>query len=253
MIRAIIVEDELNGLNNLKNMLAEHCPAIKVVGTADSVESADRLLAQYKDQIDLAFLDIQLKNKLVFQSLNKLSRIKFEIIFVTAYENYAIKACKYSAIGYLLKPTDPDELVKAVYRIPPYYGQHINQRYDLFKKNYDHPNAYEKLSVAAVDGIHFVHIREVQRLEAEDNYTHIFLKDGKKLTASKTIKWYEDLLESLNFYRVHKSHVINLNYMTKYVKGEGGYLMMEDGKKIDISRRRRPAFMETMRKLQQGI
>lgn len=253
MIRAIIVEDELNGLTNLKNLLTEHCPSVQVVGTADSIESANKLIKKFKNQIDIAFLDIQLKEGLVFQCLNKLSRISFEIVFVTAYDQYAIQACKYSAIGYVMKPSDPDELVKAVRRMPPYYGQHINQRYDLFKKNYSHPNAYEKLSVAAVDGIHFVHIRDVQRLEAEDNYTHIFLKTGKKLTASKTIKWYEDLLEAMNFYRVHKSHVINLNYMTKYVKGEGGYLVMEDGKKIDISRRRRPAFMETMRKLQQGI
>jgi len=253
MIRAIIVEDELNGLNNLKNLLSLHCPSIKVVGTADSIQSANKLLKEYNHQIDLAFLDIQLKDGLVFQSLDKLSRISFEIIFVTAFDKHAIEACRYSAIGYVLKPTDPDKLVEAVNRMPPYYGQHINQRYDLFKKNYNHPNAYEKLSVAAVDGIHFVHIRDVQRLEAEDNYTHIFMKDGKKLTASKTIKWYEDLLLSMNFYRVHKSHVVNLNYMTKYVKGEGGFIVMEDGKEIDISRRRRPAFMETMRKLQQGI
>ena len=253
MIRAIIVEDELNGLNNLKKILETYCPTIEVVGTADSIPAVDALFKKFNNQIDLAFLDIHLKDGLVFQSLNKLPRISFEVIFVTAYDKYAIQACRYSAIGYLLKPIDPDGLMQALKRMPPYYGQYINQRYDLFKKNYQHPNAYEKLSVAAVDGIHFVHIKEIQRLEAEDNYTHIFLKDGKKLTASKTIKWYEDLLESLNFYRVHKSHVINLNCMTKYVKGENGYIVMEDGKEIDISRRRRPMFMETMRKLQQGI
>ena len=98
MIRAIIVEDELSGLNNLQNLLATHCPSIQVVGTADSVESADRLLAKYKNQIDLAFLDIQLKNELVFQSLNKLTRISFEIIFVTAYDKHAIQACRYLSL-----------------------------------------------------------------------------------------------------------------------------------------------------------
>jgi len=253
MIRAIIVEDEASGLNNLKNLLKAYCSQVEVIGEATSVAEATTLFNDPKLRLDVAFLDIQLKDGLVFQFLNQLKRINFEIIFITAFDKYAIQACSYSAIGYILKPTDPDALVEAVNRFPMLNGEQIDKRFDLFTKMYNHPNAYEKLSIAAVDGIYFVHIRDVQRLEAEDNYTHIYLKNGNKLTASKTIKWYEDLLQPMNFYRVHKSHVVNLNYMNKYVKGDGGYLVMEDGKHIDISRRRRPAFMEQMRKLQQGI
>ncbi len=253
MIKAIIVEDEASGRSNLRNLLKSYCPNIEIIAETGSVKETIELFQDNSIQPDVAFLDIQLRDGLVFQFLNQLQRIPFEIIFITAYDKYAIEACSYSSIGYILKPTDPDQLIEAVHKIPGMYGEEMDKRYDLFTKKYNHPNAYEKLSVAAVDGIYFVHIRDVQRLEAEDNYTHIHMTDGSRLTASKTIKWYEELLKPMNFYRVHKSHVINLNYMTKYVKGEGGYLVMEDGKQIEISRRRRPAFMEQMRRLQQGI
>ncbi|MEL6669889.1 MAG: LytTR family DNA-binding domain-containing protein, partial [Bacteroidota bacterium] len=113
--------------------------------------------------------------------------------------------------------------------------------------------AFEKMSVSALDGMHFVKIRDIVRFEAEDNYTHIYLKEGQRITASKTIKAYEDLLGPFNFYRVHKRHVINMNYMRKFVKGDGGYLIMEDGMRIEVSRRRRPAFMEQLRRLQEGL
>jgi two-component system LytT family response regulator len=129
----------------------------------------------------------------------------------------------------------------------------MDKRLDLFNQVYNNPNAFEKLSISALDGIYFVNIRDIVRFEAEDNYTHIYLKSGEKITASKTIKSYEELLQGLNFYRVHKRHVINLNYMRKFVKGDGGYLIMDDGIKIEVSRRRRPAFMEQMRRLQEGL
>ncbi len=253
MIRAILVEDEINGRNNLKNLLKEHCPKVVVVAEAGSVIEAIKTLQDKNFQPDVAFLDVQLEDGLVFQALNQLKTIPFEIIFVTAFEKYAIKACQYSSIGFILKPIDADELIDAVSRIQPGMTNKINSRYELFSKVYNNPNAFEKLSISAVDGIYFVHIRDVLRLEAEDNYTHIFLKDGERITASRTIKWYEELLEPMNFYRVHKRHVINLNYMRKFVKGDGGYLIMDDGMNIEVSRRRRPAFMEQMRRLQEGI
>lgn len=252
MIKAVIVEDEISGLNNLKNFLSQNCPEIKVIAEASSVAEAIKMFNKPGINPDVAFLDIHLSDGLVFQALNKVNKLDFEIIFVTAYEKYAIKACQYSSIGFVLKPIDSDELIEAVNRIPKNPDQ-MDDRYDLFTKIYNNPNAFEKLSISAVDGIYFVHIRDVLRLEAEDNYTHIYLKNGTKITASKTIKWYEELLEPMNFYRVHKRHVINLNYMQKFVKGDGGYLVMDDGMNIEVSRRRRPAFMEQMRKLQDGI
>ena len=253
MIKAILVEDEINGRNNLKNQLAKYCKNISLIGEADSVEAGLALLKNPSIKPDLAFLDINLPDGLVFQLLDQVKEIKFDIIFVTAFEKYAVQACDYSSIGYLTKPIDPDKLVEKVKRIKAGKNNLINERYEVFKNNYNNPNAFEKMSISAIDGIYFVSIKDIVRFEAEDNYTHIHLNDGEKITASRTIKAYEDMLASVNFYRVHKRHVINLNYMRKFVKGDGGYLVMDDGKEIEVSRRRRPAFVEQMRKLQEGI
>ncbi len=253
MIKAVIVEDELKGINNLKNLLSKYCEEVSIIGEAKSVEEGVQLFREGMDRPDVAFLDINLPDGLVFQLLNQLPNINFDIIFVTAYEKFAVKACQYSSIGFIIKPIDPDELQEAVARIRSDKGNKINQRLELFSQHYNNPNAFEKMSISALDGIYFINIKDIIRCEAEDNYTHIHLKSGEKITASKTIKAYEELLSGVNFYRVHKSHLINLNYMRKFVKGDGGYLVMDDGIKIEVSRRRRPAFMEQMRRLQEGI
>ena len=255
-IKAIIIEDELKGLNNLKNLLAQYCGDVQIIGEGSSVAEGVSLLSDPAIQPDVAFLDISLPDGLVFQMLNQLRPINFEIIFVTAYEEYAIKACEYSSIGYIVKPIDPDALKEAVSRIRPSEKageSQIDKRLDVFNNHYNNPNAFTKMSISALDGIYFVNIKDIVRFEAEDNYTHIFLNSGERITASKTIKSYEDLLAPFNFYRVHKRHVINLNYMRKFVKGDGGYLIMDDEIKIEVSRRRRPAFMEKMRRLQEGL
>lgn len=250
MTKAVIIEDEPRGLNNLKNLLAQHCTNVQVIGHAGNVAEGTALINELDDEIDIAFLDISLPDGLVFQLLNNIDNLTFEIIFVTAYQEYAIKACEYSSIGYILKPIDPDLLKEAVARVKSRKSQHINKRLELFNNVYNNPNAFRKMSISALDGIYFIDIQHIVRFEAEDNYTHIFMEDGERITASKTIKSFEDLLEPFNFYRVHKRHVINLNYMKKFVKGDGGYLVMDDDKKIEVSRRRRPAFMEQIKKLQ---
>jgi two-component system LytT family response regulator len=252
--KAVIVEDETRGLNNLKNLLAENCKEVEIVGTATSIQEASKMFGSLDGSPDLAFLDISLPDGLVFQLLNILDPLDFEIIFVTAYEEYAIKACEYSSIGYITKPIDPDKLVEAVKRVKTKKSRYINRRLEIFNNVYqNNPNAFRKMSISALDGIYFIDIQHIVRFEAEDNYTHIFMKDGDRITASKTIKSFEDLLGPYNFYRVHKRHVINLNYMKKFVKGDGGYLIMDDDKRIEVSRRRRPAFMEEIRRLQEGL
>lgn len=224
-----------------------------MVGEAGSVKEGMGLLSDTSLKLDVAFLDISLPDGLVFQMLNNLRPVDFEIIFVTAYEQYAIKACEYSSIGYILKPIDPDLLKEAVNRIRQRRDGQMDKRLEIFNSAYNNPNAFTKMSISALDGIYFINIRDIVRFEAEDNYTHIFLNNGERITASKTIKSYEDLLTPFNFYRVHKRHVINLNYMRKFVKGDGGYLIMDDDIQIEVSRRRRPAFMEQMRRLQEGL
>ncbi len=254
MIKALIVEDERQGLNNLKNLLQSHCPDVVVIAEAQSVEQGLRLFKEHDIKPDVAFLDIQLPDGTVFElldELRKLQKIKFEIIFVTAFDNYAVTACKYSSIGYLVKPLDPVDLVASVELARSGNSRFIEQRLDQFNYYFNQTNAFEKFSIPSTDGIYFVNIKDIIRCEAEDNYTHFHLKGNEKITASKTIKSYEQLLSDFNFFRVHKSHMINLNFMRKFVKGDGGYLIMDDGKKIEVSRRRRPLFMEKMRRLQE--
>lgn len=255
-IKALIVEDEAKSLNNLKNHLKELCPHVQVKGEAGSIAEATTLLKNPKFKIDVAFLDINLPDGSVFQLLDQLQqkqKIAFDIVFVTAYEEHSVKACDYSSIGFVVKPINPEKLKDAVARIRVGKDNQITKRLEYFENYYKNPNAFEKMSISALDGIYFINIRDIVRCVAEDNYTHIHMVSGEKLTASRTIKSYEELLQSVNFYRVHKSHLINLNFMRKFVKGDGGYLIMDDGKKIEVSRRRRPAFMERLKMIQEGI
>jgi len=253
LINAVIIEDERKGLVNLKQMLSLHCSDVEVIGEADGIESGCALFARPETKPDLAFLDINLADGKVFQLLDRIQPIDFDIIFVTAYDRFAIKACDYSSIGYILKPIDPDRLIERVNKVRPRRQAHTNERLEVMRNYQNHPNSFDKLSVGGIDGMHFTNLRNVIRFEAEDNYTHIHIKGGQRITASKTIKHYEELYTPFNFYRVHKRHMINLNYMEKFVKGDGGYLIMEDGKKIEVSRRRRPAFMTQLRMLQEVI
>lgn len=252
-IKAIIVEDELKGLNNLKSMLGEYCSHVEIVGEAQTLAAANQLIVHEKIRPDLAFLDVNLPDGQIFQLLNQLDSIPFDIIFVTAFEEYALKAFEYSSLGYIVKPIDPEKLVEAVNKVQPKDNRSINERLQLFQSHFGNPNAFEKISISALDGIYFINIKEIIRCEAEDNYTHIHLVNGERITASRTIKSYEDLLSGMNFYRVHKTHLINLNFMRKFVKGDGGYLVMDDDMRIEVSRRRRPAFLEKMKQLQRGL
>lgn len=253
LINAVIIEDERKGLVNLQQMLGLHCPEVKVVGHADGVESGCALFARPDITPDLAFLDINLSDGKVFQLLDRIMPVEFDIIFVTAYDRFAIEACDYSSIGYILKPIDPDRLIEKVRKVHPRRLARTEERLDMMRSFQQHPNKYDKLSVGGVDGIHFAHLRDVIRFEAEDNYTHIHLRDGARITSSRTIKYYEETYSRYNFYRVHKRHVINLNYMKKFVKGEGSHLVMEDDVRIEVSRRRRAAFMTRLKLLQDGM
>ncbi len=251
-LKAIIIDDEQGGRDTLTNFIKLYCKEVEVVGEADGVASGLELIRSQKEPLDIVFLDIQLKDGLSFQILDQLDEINFEVVFATAYNQFAIKAFNYSAVGYLLKPIDPEELKAAVDRTINGRSPQMKKRLEVLSNHFNNPNTFEKMSISAVDGIYFINIKDIVRCEGEDNYTHIFLNTDEKITVSKTIKEYEKLLTPVNFYRVHKSHVVNLNCITKFVKGEGGYLVMDDGKMIDVSRRRRAAFMEQLRKLQQS-
>jgi two-component system, LytTR family, response regulator len=257
MLKAVIIDDEMKGLSNLTNALGQHCTDVQVIGTADSIAEGFALLSQPHIKPDVAFLDINLSDGLVFQLLEKLRPIPFDIIFVTAHESHAVKACNFSAIGYILKPIDSDELIEAVARIRPGKPQEIDKRTEVFKNIYTSPsqsvNNFEKMFISTVEGVRFVALKDIVRLEGYDNYTHIHLLTGERLMTSKTIKVYEGTLANVNFFRVHKSNIINTNHIEKFIKTDGGYLLMSGGTKVAVSRRRKPAFLEHMRQLQRDF
>jgi len=252
-LHAIIIEDEQASLDNLKNILQKNCPQIKVIAEARSIEEGYLTLTDKSLQPDVVFLDINLNNELVFGLLDKLDNIKFEIIFVTSYQDYAVKACAYSSIGFISKPIDPLMLVEAVERIKPNREEDMKDRLEVFKGHLSHLNPFKKVTIASLDEMHFVHIHEIVRLQSDDNYTIFHLKGGSKIVASKTIKSFERMFIPFNFFRVHRSHIINLNYIQKFIKGDAAHLIMDDGAKIEVSRRRKGAFSDKLKELQKEL
>jgi two-component system LytT family response regulator len=252
MTRALIIEDEPESVENLRSLLKTYCPEVEVISTGGSNADLIKLASEDSgNQYDVAFLDVMLPDGLIFQGLNQLDEISFDIIFVTAFDKYALTAFDFSAIDYVLKPIEPVDLQSAVSRISlNKSGRTTKERLEVLQQNYapNNTNPFEKIGISAVEGIHFIRLTDIVRLEAEDNYTHFFVASGEKITTAKTIKTYEDVLTRFNFLRVHKKNIVNMNYMKKFSKDEG-YLELENLEKIEVSRRKRPVIMDAMRRM----
>jgi two-component system LytT family response regulator len=245
MLKALILEDEPNGLENLKNLLAQNTPNVKVVSEAGTIKEGLELLRDPEKHPDIVFLDINLPDGLVFKLLDQLPEIRFEIIFVTAYEKFAKKACSYASIGYVTKPIDPDELIGAVSRVRKIDKDNSQERYEIFKDQYFNPNPFNKISIPSSDKIHLVDIKDIMFLKGEDNLTQFTLVDGRKIWCSKTLGTYENF-EAFNFFRIHKNCMVNLNYIEEYVRGDG-YVVMADKAKLEVSRRNKPILMKRLK------
>lgn len=248
MYKAIILEDEVKSLLNLRTQLRQNCPDVEIVAEARNIEECKAILNDSSvGQIDIAFMDIDLPDGLAFQLLEDLENISFEIIFVTGHNEYAVRAFDFASIGYILKPIDPEKLINSVKKAKTNSPEEMGKRLEVFENVVKNPGAFDKLTISALDGMYFINLNEILRFEAEDNYTHVYKTNKEKITVCKTLKSYEKMLQGMNFYRVHKSHIVNLNYIDRYVKGDGGFLVMEDGKKIDVGRRRRASFLERLK------
>ncbi|WP_373517992.1 LytR/AlgR family response regulator transcription factor, partial [Pricia sp.] len=224
MIKTIIIDDEHYGRQSLQQAVEQYCPEVAILQICESPEAGIAAINALKP--DLVFLDVQMPNMSGFDVLQKLSPIDFEVIFVTSYDQYAIKAIKFSAIDYLLKPVDVDDLIHAVKRTKENLQKNgKRQRYQSVLHNLNYASGkIEKLAVPTLDGIDFFRTDDIIYCEADGSYTTLYLSGKQKQVISKNLKDFENLLSGSGFCRVHNSHLINLSHVKKYIKGDGGYV-----------------------------
>ncbi|NDV59380.1 LytTR family DNA-binding domain-containing protein [Bacteroides sp. 519] len=247
-ISVLIVDDEFGNRENVRRMMEKFFPHLILLPDCASVQEAQEVIGQQSP--DIILLDICLGDKTGFNLLESLGNASPEVIFITAYDQYAIKAIRFSALDYLLKPIDPQELVSAVNKaINIIIGKQQNLRMQNLLQNNIRPDRKKKIALAVVDRIEFVEINNIIRCESDSNYTTFYLKNGEKLIVSKTLKEFDELLTPYNFLRIHQSHLINMEEVKSFVKTEGGYIRMNDGAIISISRQRRAQVMEALKYL----
>jgi two-component system, LytTR family, response regulator len=239
-MKACIVDDEQKGRDSLQHLLKDNCSDVTVIGQADSVESAYQFITENKPQ--LVFLDVEMRQGSGFELLKRFDPVPFKTIFVTAHQHYAIKAIRFAAIDYLLKPVDVDELIAAVGNAMK-DNQHADQYHHLLE-NLDHPGP-NKIAIPVKDGVTFIDPSEIIRLQADGTYTHIFT-GADKYTACRNIKEYEELLNDQNFFRAHNSHLINLKHVKHFSRIDGYYVQMSDGSTVEVARRRKEDFLAMM-------
>ncbi len=239
MIRSIIVDDERRGRRALSLMLSRHCPNVRVVAEADSAVTAAEEIGRHAP--DLVFLDVEMPGGGGFELLESFDTIDFDVIFVTAYDSYAIRAIRCSALDYLLKPTKAAELRVAVARSAERRGRALGTHPRV---PVSRPMGSEKIALPTSNGFVFVAAQTIIRCEARSNYTMFYFDSGGTLLVSRTLGEFEELLPEECFCRVHNSHIINARHVERYIKGKTGIVVMSDGSQVDVSPRRKDAFME---------
>lgn len=242
-IRAILIDDELNSLQNLQQKLEGFCPDVQIVAVSQKPEEGIVLMKQH--QPDVVFLDIEMPKMSGFRMLEELGEYDFDIVFTTAYNHYSIDAIRISAFDYLVKPIGIEDLQNAVERLRKSLNKHTKEKLDILRQSLnDKKNQDDKIAISTAEGIEFIPIKNIIHIESRSNYSKIYLTDNKSLIVTKILKDFEEMLTPYNFYRVHNSHVINLNYIQKYIRSQGGQVQLQDGSLIDISRRKKDEFLK---------
>jgi two-component system, LytTR family, response regulator len=248
MIKTVIIEDEQKSREVLASIIQKNCPELDLVGYASNVKQGVELIKSKSP--DLVFLDISMPDGSGFDLLSQINDQKFELIFATASDQHAVKAIKFSACDYLLKPIDTDELREAVLKV-------INRRREkpsmenlqfLIQHLKRADENFQKITLPTGNAYEIVNIKDIIRCEADGSYTNFYLQDKRKLMISAGLKHYEELLPETEFIRVHHHHLINMHHVIRFLKEDGGYAIMSDGSKIEISRRKKEAFMEKLHK-----
>ena len=245
MLKVIIVEDELHSREALKNLINDYCEQVEILKLAASVEEGIEAIQLHKPE--LVFLDIEMPTGTGFDLLERAQHLNFEVIFTTAFEHYALKAIKFSAIDYLLKPIDVEELQNAIAKVQQKRSSEHNKKLETLLSNIQNKSGQEEtITLATSEGFEFIPVSNILYCQANGSYTNFHLKDSKPLLVSKHLKEYENLLADHNFMRVHQSYLINLSEVKKYVKADGGYIVMKDDSIVNISIKKKEEFLRYM-------
>lgn len=248
MLKVVIIDDELDAVKFIQGIISEYCPNLDVVGTAHSARDGVAIINQTRP--DLVFLDVQMPHGTGFDLLSGFQEKTFDVIFITAYNHYAIQAIKFSAVDYILKPVNINEFIDAVNKVEQKRSsqEYRNLNYNNLLENLRAP-VPSKLAIPTSDGIEYLNTSEIIRIEADRSYSWFYLTDKKKYLVSRNLKEYQELLQDLNFFRPHNSHLINMIYVKKFIRHEGGYIEMIDGSSVPISRGKRDLFLLQMAKI----
>lgn len=246
MPTAVIIDDEASSRNALKQKLSRHCSNLVVIAECENGEEGISLLSE--TECDIVFLDVEMPRMNGFTMLQNLDKRNFEVIFITAYDHYAIRAIKFSALDYLVKPVEIEDLKTAVEKATQKRNNSSgNERLELLLENLLQPKtALPRIAIPSMEGIQFVNTDNIIFLEANSNYTCFYINNNSKITVAKTLKEFEEILPQGIFIRIHHSYIINKNMVEKYIRGEGGQVIMKNGKVLDVSRRKKEFFIKAM-------
>jgi two-component system LytT family response regulator len=245
-LRTIVVDDEQNAVDFIISIIGEYCDDLEVVGKAHNVAEGVKVIDREKP--DLVLLDVEMPNGTGFDLLSYYPEKNFDVVFITAFNHYAIKAIKFSAVDYILKPININEFTEAITRVVHKRSASTtrdNEKFRILMENLKTPTP-SRLAIATSDGMEYLNPREIIRIEADRSYSWFYLAGERKILVSKNLKEFQDLLGDRYFFRCHNSYLINLKYVKKYVKKDGGYIEMADGSQIPISRNRKDIFLVHM-------
>lgn len=246
MIKAILIDDEENSLSSLKEKLLAHFPQVKIVASCDNAEKGIGAIDSL--QPDIVFLDIEMPVMNGFVMLQQLTYKNFELIFTTAYDHYAIKAIRYSALDYLVKPIEIEDLKNAISKAEEKRNRaYPNPQIELLVEQLvNKKNSFSRIAIPTTEGLQFLKVEEIIYLEASINYTHIFTTEKKKYIVGRTLKDFEDMLPAEIFLRIHSSYIINKNFADKYIRGEGGQVVLSNGVVLDVAKRKKSEFLKAI-------
>lgn len=243
-IRSVIIDDEEHCRLTLMKQIEWSCPQVEIIGFANSVENGILLIDE--ETPDLVFLDIEMSDGTGFDILKQVRKRNFKLIFTTAFDEYAVKAFKVNAIAYLLKPIDGEELSEAIEKIQAEKNDIIEARLEKLMQFLSSAEKSTKIALPVSDGLQFVNTYDIIRCEADGNYCMVYLKDKSKILISKTIKYLENLIQNQKFIRVHQSHLVNIDFVKKYVRGKNGQIILDDKTIIPVSRSKKDDFLDNI-------